>query len=514
MALDNGSDTQMNVFEDLVVELKEENLLENTVMDHGARSINGAPLKASDISVSVASNGNHKASKVGNREDYRPAPNAKQVKKQLSEQLSALQLIEFVLSAAENLEGSATQPFDDLPVKKAFHRYNQAGSDQDSNDFFEAESELISSLSDWEDNLAKRDSQIQPSAIRLYTETANPPLSPQALFAMLRFYRGVPVSEWSYTKFDFIVTRLFSKLGDGDKRAMICSRSEIVRHLTERYAEWGMDGFKSLPADDPEIAMLGLSFDDFGNEAERTANLKTIVSSQLCERFLEHKRSAGALFFIPKITAAAIEANLKISSKIIDLIGFENEKGGAGRISGLNEALMSEAIARTVNIGAVIDSDVEELPERQNSRQTLKTPRTERPRNSRSNSQKVRGSSLFGVNKWLLMATILCVIASAGIYVWAEYFTTETAVNNGVKTAQIDNPDLKQFIQTAKISGSMLYAVATPEFEQMKEDQQREFLRKLQNDGVQKGYDRVSLMSAQGKILAYATKDRIEFKAH
>ena len=521
MALDDGWDTQMNVFEDLVVELKEENLLEDTVIEHGSRSMNGAPLSVV-ANGSLTSNGNKRSIKPSTafaRESFQPVSNSKQEKEQLSLQLSALQLIELVIAASEAVDGNDNNSFDDLPAKKAFHRYDQALTDKDSEEYLEAKSEVLSCLGNWQDDLSKRDAKIAPSSLRKYIESANPPLSPQALFAMLRFYRGIPVSEWSYAKFDLIVTRLFSKFVDEEKREPLCSQSEIVKHLTARYADWGMDGFKSLPADDPEVAMLALKFDDFRQEAERASDLKELISSQLFDRLLAHKRSTGALFFIPKITAAAVESNLKIASRMVDLMAKEKERGGAARLGDLNGAVVSDAIARTVDVGGEQANDTPDgrSTDLNNSPRKTKSLRAERPvkAKDRSKKQKVsRGNSLLGVNRWLLAATVLSVIFSVGIYVWAEYFTTDTVVNNSVKSTQFDDPELKQIIGNAKISGSILYAVANPEFVNMKEDQQREFLKKLQQAGVVKGYDRVSLMNGQGKTIAYASKDRIELKDH
>jgi len=121
---------------------------------------------------------------------------------------------------------------------------------------------------------------------------------------------------------------------------------------------------------------------------------------------------------------------------------------------------------------------------------------------------------MFGVNRWLLIATVLAVITSVGIYVWAQYFTADAPPSSAVKLAEIDNPEIKPFIKTAKISSSILSAVVTPGFEEMKQGEQRTMAQKLQLLGAQKGYDRVTIMNGQGKTIAYATKDRVEFREH
>jgi hypothetical protein len=512
----------MNVFEDLIVELKEENLLEETIIER--------PLEASALlhGAQAQSNGNGSADHNGNgkpsvefrietphKEKYRAAPKSEVISAKLADQVAALQLIEFVIAASDRANGGHSIGFDELTVKKALHHYGQTAGDPDSDEFFEAESTLISSINAWEADLTDRDSRIPPTALRKYAENANPPLSPQALFAVLRFYRGVPVSESSYAKFDFIVTRLFSKFVDGERRDLLCPRGEIVRHLTQRYAEWGMEGFKSIPADDPDVALLGLSFDDFRAEAEASASFRELVSSKFFERFLELKRSAGALYFVPLVTAAAIEANLRISTKVSDLVSAEKERNGMARLSGVDRVLVSDAIARTFDPGTPSDiadnTDTDQPP-------VAAHPKTRTPKPIREKKTKRMGQgsssakNLFGINKWLLIVTVLAVIASLGIYVWAEYYANEPQTASNVKTLPIGDPEIKPFIRTAKVSGTILYAVVTPGFEQLSQEQQTDLAKKLQQQGVQNGYERVAILNGEGKTIIYASASRVEVK--
>ena len=96
--------------------------------------------------------------------------------------MSGLQFVEFVISASERLQGMTGHPFDDLQVQKDFHHYSQAGSDTESNEYFEAESALIDSLRKWEEsNECGATRPYRPSVTGRYAESANPPLSPRAL---------------------------------------------------------------------------------------------------------------------------------------------------------------------------------------------------------------------------------------------------------------------------------------------------------------------------------------------
>ena len=56
---------------------------------------------------------------------------------------------------------------------------------------------------------------------------------------MLRFYRSLDISDAVSKKFDFVITRLFSKFVDGERREMLCSQAEIAKHLNQRYLDGG-----------------------------------------------------------------------------------------------------------------------------------------------------------------------------------------------------------------------------------------------------------------------------------
>jgi hypothetical protein len=110
----------------------------------------------------------------------------------------------------------------------------------------------------------------------------------------------------------------------------------------------------------------------------------------------------------------------------------------------------------------------------------------------------------------LLLATILTVLASAGIYVWAEYFNNETVLSSGVKVVEFKEPEIAKYVKTSKVTSNMLFAVLKPEFEQLPIDQKREFMQKIRSLGAEKGYGTVSFMNIQGKTIGYASADKID----
>ena len=130
---------------------------------------------------------------------------------------------------------------------------------------------MASRLESWEAVLAERDRNLSVEALRRYAEKANPALSPQTLFALLLFYRSVAFSRATASKFDFVVTRLFSKFAEREQRDLRCPCGEITRHLKERYADWYGRGGDTVH-NDADMTLLVLSFDDFISEVTGAAD--------------------------------------------------------------------------------------------------------------------------------------------------------------------------------------------------------------------------------------------------
>lgn len=499
----------MNVFEDLVTELKEENLLEEIFFDLPSANGNGQPYSAAFSSVASAN---------GPSLDNGSGTTSEALQARLSQQIAAMELVELVLSAVANANGQRTLPYDVLSVKKSFHRYSRAVSDPETEDFFEAESDVLASIESWQHDLALRDEKIPTAAFRKYVESANPPLSPHALFALVRFYRSLPVSNITLGKFDFVVTRLFSKFVDGERRKMLCPQSEAVKYLTQRYSDWSVDNFRSIPADDPEIAVPVSRFGVLAAEAESAGSFAELVKSNFFQRLSELKSATGATMFVPKVIAAAVEANLHIATRMIELLGKERDRHGEGlgsRLASVDFSLISDAVARTFEVnnsneindpasadsGARAAGDVEKIK--------VGDPSRPNRRRSRANAGG-KSSAIFGVNRWLLLATVLTVVVSLGVYVWADRFADEPAKPDTVRVIDLEKPELKRFVTATKLSGTMLYAVVTPAFEEMSVDVQRDYLKSLYQFGGQKGYARVTLMNSRGRNIGYADAERLE----
>ena len=518
----------MNVFEDLVVELKEQNLLEETVVERSIPAVNGNG-KHARKAVKASKPADAKSHGTDGPEWSLPTAMASLSNGQrhgietharnLADRFQALQFTEYVLAAAENgANSSGSVTLDDLQLKKALHTYEQALGNPEGDEFFDAEAALVARLGGWEAMLAERDRNLPVEALRRYAEKANPPLSPQTLFALLRFYRSVPFSRAISSKFDFVLTRLFSKFAEREQRDLLCSRGEIVKHLKERYADWYGRG-SSDALDETDATLLVLSFDDFISEVNHAGDLNEMRSSNLFERICQLKDNIGEGFFVPEVAAAAVECNIKIANKVIELVWAEMQRSNGvlpARFLKINGETLSEAAARTIELGELHGEVDEAAPEPTakpaSQRMTLSTngARTKTDRPKKAKAANASRSHLLGVNRWLLLATILVVLFSLSIFVWSEYYAGDSVSTDGVRVVDLDKPELKKFIKISKISNDMLHAVVLAGYEQLDADGQRAYLQQVLQAGGIKGYSRVSFINEQGKQVGFASRERIE----
>jgi hypothetical protein len=529
----------MNVFEDLVVELKEQNLLEETVIDRaeaekGSRDYKAAHIVIEDeplvyddgvteFDISDLSVETDESARA--HPQFRAPIEFENVRQQVAEQMAELQMVEHLFNAVEReFMRVPANSFDDLPVKKTFHRFEQASADPRSDEYFEAESALLLELEAWGHALSARDKEIPSACLRRYSETAMPPLSPQALFALARFYRGAEYSEEVRRKFEVVVTRLFSKFIDGDRRGLLCSREEIVKHLKKRYADWSAASSYPVMADDPDVMLLVLTLEDFIVEAEGASDFGELAAGDFFERICQFKQSTGEMFFAPHVAAAAVESNIRIARKLVDMIAAEREQSDdetiLAKYIAVDDRLLSEAVGRTLALEGLLDNGQQaiveaELPETEadkkseNEKITRDIKRKSRTKARRRSTDRQVGNFL-GVNQWMLLATVLSLIFSVGVYVWAEYFAGDVVTTAGVRVIDLGDPDIKQYVKTSKISGDMLYAVMSPAFEKLARADQEMLLKKMRQMGGERGYTRVSLLNIRGRAIGYASEHRFD----
>ena len=323
----------MNVFEDLLEELKEEHLLEQTVETTDGEKLLGQAITPSndkntnngdsltneeileaeqflrqleeDESQNEASGENLlgmdsptqvlldpiNSSPVYN-EPQNLNPKQKLTdfeffRKRAMDEVSGLQMVDNIFSSVEREQMKIVpKPFDDLPVKKVLHSFLQVPNSVSSNEQAEAEFELRQGTENWYSALAARDQQISVENLRYCCETTRPPLSPPALLALAKFYRNAPFSESGRNKFDLLITRLFSTDIEHSKRELVFSHEELTGHLSELYAEWESIAFYPTDEKDEGIVVAVR----VKNYAQITTTLAPQHEKELAEQIVGRER--------------------------------------------------------------------------------------------------------------------------------------------------------------------------------------------------------------------------------
>ena len=538
----------MNVFEDLIIELKENNLLESTVVENemlenadvnvtmdfaidseAAHEMDASPMH-DQVEAAVVVSGEGIAQSVDE-----PGPQQKSstdhYKKRAVSEVSGLQMVEHVLTGVEReYMKIVPKTFDDLNAKKALHTF--LNSDASSKEHASAEFFLLQETEAWCTALGERDNNIPVSSLRLYCENSKPALSSQALVALARFYRNLPYTEQRRSKFDCTMTRLFSRATNDESRVCLFGRDDMLSHINTLYKEWSSIPLYTAEEDDSKVLLTALSFDDLANEAEQASTFDQLITSDFFSRLRLFKESISELFFAPNVTAAAIECNIRIGNAYVNLIHLEREKMSEESIESkyadINDQAVSDAAARTLQLvdllrgPAVVDEpkpEVEE-PAIPVEKETLimpdKLPKAKEDKKSAREMppflRRIRDNA-FAVNKWFAGAAVLMIAISIGVWVWANYMVEEHVSSAGVATVVLDGV-LAEQIKSGRISSRMLYGMLGPNWESLSTERREEYLQKVLEVGPSKGFDKVTLIGKDGKIAGYASPKKITVKTY
>jgi hypothetical protein len=334
--------------------------------------------------------------------------------------------------------------------------------------------------------------------------------------ALARFYRNSPYSEAARGKFDFVMTRLFSREVGDEKRKLLFGRIEMLTHVRTLYSNWAS---LSVVADEEadggiSVANAVAGFEGFVRESEAVETFDQLIESDFFNRIRLVKESTAELFYEPAVIAAAMECNVRIGNRFIDLIQKERGATGEGSIEEkygyTYDTIISGAASKTLLLLDLLrearEADEPVLPPSENVAEAAsRTATFERAPISES-----RTGGLLSVNKWLLAATVLVLALSVAVYLWSE---NAASSEDGVEVApavNIAGTELTQHIREASTSSETLYGVMQPTWDALSEDEQKQFLTKAFDFAKARGMKKVNLLNSRGRTVGYAGDDRIE----
>ena len=513
----------MNVFEDLIEELKDEKLLEETVIGRNAVSA-GMPARSATLQfgsaaemVETVDRSAAEPTKIGEEVEETAIDAIDARKKRVMEEVSSLQMVEHVLSGIEREQiKRSPEAFDDLSVKKALHRFLQVSGDLDSEEFASAEFALMQEIEGWFSALAARDSDLSVANLRRFCENSRPVLSSQALIALARFYRNSPFSEPVRGKFDFVITRLFSRETGEDERKLLFGRLEAIGHLKTFYSNWS--SLNLFPEDEnaDRIRSIIQTFDEFAAEALAADRFGELVSRDIFSRIRTFKEKTGEFFFVPEISAAAIECNVKIGNRFVELLRVEKKASSLETIEvkygHTYDSLMSSAASKSLHLLEILREEPLEIidPEPRDEETPQGAPGTAVVNFERAPVDEGSRSWKFTINKWLLATVVLVILLAGGVYTWSESVVQSQGAIESATTVEMSDPELRKHLRMALASSETLYGVAQPSWDARSEEEQRDLLRRALTMAQTLKMKRVNIVNYKGRTIGYATADKVE----
>ncbi len=553
----------MNVFEDLIVELKDENLLEDSVIDDQLRhrdtrhlevtvtpdKVDPVPIErfdgAEDTGNASLDEGVELAGYDVSLEDtVTPEPRAEPdqthrsprngqefYRKRAMSEVSNLQMVEHVLTGVER-EFLKVIPrvFDDFEAKKALNTFLQVTAGENSTEHKEAEFRLMTETEAWCTALAARDKDIAVANLRRYCEGSRPPLSSQALVALARFYRNLPYTETVRAKFDFVITRLFSRPIENEMRVELFNRDETLAHIQTLYREWSSIALYGAEDDDSSLSLAALSFEDLAIEAENAGSFDQLISKDYFGRVRTFKAGIGELYYAPSVLAAAIDANIRIGNAYVKLISIERRRVDVETIESKYgdqyDDSVAEGIGRTLELVELLRNPLEFRADEPSTadvaqpEEHVEVPLTETETIETETGMRSRPAiidrileGVFSINRSLLVLSVLLIGTSVGIYVYANFFATESTQESEVRGMQISDPVYKDYVTTARISDDTFYGVLLPTWNSLSHEKKEEIVTHIFMQGKEHGYKKVNLIGNDGKAEAFVSANRIEIRA-
>lgn len=537
----------MNVFESLIEELKEENLLEETVMeavDENA-AVSGLPKNENpadclddeiiefaeaapdefgeaanaaeptiDAPTAVAAEGEdlqsapiHSSDDAPKLEDFvpqqpQPGSEAEFYRKRANSEVAFLQMVESAFAGVERDQMKIVpKPYDNLEVKKVLHSFLQVSGNVNSPEHSQAEFQLMQETESWYSALSHRDKRISVAHLRRYCENSRPPLSTPALVALARFYRNAPYSAPVRNKFDLIITRLFARDVGGARRDLSVNRDEIAKNLQKLYSDWSSVSLYSTDENDSQLLLTALKYEDFMAEADAAACFDELIKNDFFNRLRAFKEEANENFYAPLIAATAVECNVRVGNRYVELLEAEKKKNSdlEDKYGFLHDQAISEAVSKTLQVADLANSRDKEpaVVEPEKSEAAAESPKVE---SAAKKTEKKTANPLFKVNKWLLALTIFTALASGLLYYWANSEVVEVKTD-GVQTVNLDGSILKEHLKIARINGETLVGVVLPAWEHLTPEKKAAIIKEIGSFGGAKGYKTVHLINDAGETV-------------
>ena len=419
----------------------------------------------------------------------------------LVDEVSSLQAVEHILNGVEREQMRVTpNSYDVVPVKQILHEFVEEFKQLDSIAQTESETELRTETERWHSALLERDKTISTASMRRYCEVNN--LNTKSLYSLARFYRNSDFSESVRSKFDLVVTRLFSQESTRNKREMVMERDDLIKSLNDLYAEWSSIPVYSVDDEDSELVLAAFKFEDFISEAKKTKHFDGLITSGFFKRIKAFKKKTGENFFAPLLIASAVECNVAIGNRYIDLIAAEKKKTDVKKIGdkygGTHDRFVSEAASKTLKLVELLKDRAGESADKQ----AKSVPEPE---------DKVLGINTSNPKVRIAIIIALAVgLLASGYFIYTSFYGETRELTATEKKVKLERSFLHEYVKSAKIIDSTFSGQVKPAWDDLTKSKKEEVVGKIYAVGKSKGYNKVELKGEDGKIVAVTLGTNVE----
>ena len=243
-----------------------------------------------------------------------------------------------------------------------------------------------------------------------------------------------------------------------------------------------------------------------------------MAGSDFFKRFRTIKQEAKESFYEPAVAAAAIECNVRVGNRYLELIEMEHHTSEEGELQEkygmFHDNLISNATSKTVQIADLLDQLQKrpKPPEFDVTSWEYVSDAKRKDGESGAKNRKKKYGWLLGVNKYLLAAAIATILMTAGLYLWVENLDARAEGSNNVVQLDMSGLDFKEYVTAARISNEALFVITSPNWTSASKAKKEEVVMKMVSAGQNRGYKKVHVLDNQGVVVAAGTENNIEVK--
>jgi hypothetical protein len=285
----------------------------------------------------------------------------------------------------------------------------------------------------------------------------------------------------------------------------------MIGHVKTLYANWSSVALYSTDEELVRTREVAAAFDDRVVEAESAETFEQLIQDGFWAKVHEFKESTGEMFFTPEIVAATIECNIRIGNKFVELVQLERQRTNPETVEqkyGYEyDQVISDAAGKTLHLVELLKSLPDpDLPEAEDFRPDPVATVRRSPVEKRSWSP----GDMFKVNKWLLATAVVAVLASTGLYFWANQPSAQASLAGSARDIALENTPIKEYVRSGRATTETFYAITLPSWDQLSKEKQEEVLQQALVFANSNGQKYVQLVNVRGRNVAFASAARTE----